>query len=78
MIFGRDWGPSALNATSQASISTRYELPFGNGKHRSAAEIVGGWQINAIATLLSGFPFTPVIGTNRSGDGDTRNPIARL
>jgi hypothetical protein len=25
-------------------------------------------------TLLSGFPFTPQIGSNRSGDGDTRNP----
>jgi hypothetical protein len=24
--------------------------------------------------LLSGFPFTPVIGANRSGDADTRNP----
>jgi len=24
--------------------------------------------------LLSGFPFTPQIGSNRSGDGDTRNP----
>jgi hypothetical protein len=23
---------------------------------------------------LSGFPFTPQIGSNRSGDGDTRNP----
>ena len=34
----------------------------------------GGWQLNGIATLLSGFPFTPQIGANRSGDGDTRNP----
>jgi Carboxypeptidase regulatory-like domain/TonB-dependent Receptor Plug Domain len=67
--LGRDWGPSALNATSQASISTRYELPF-----KSTNRLIAGWQINAIATLLSGFPFTPVIGTNRSGDGDTRNP----
>jgi hypothetical protein len=24
--------------------------------------------------LLSGFPFTPTVGSNRSGDGDTRNP----
>ncbi len=76
----RDWGPSALNPTSQASVSGRYELPFGPGKHwlkaghGATSKIVGGWQLNGILTLLSGFPFTPVIGTNRSGDGDTRNP----
>ncbi len=76
----RDWGPSALNAASQASLSGRYELPFGSNQHwpRNATgaenKLVSGWQINAIATLLSGFPFTPVIGSNRSGDGDTRNP----
>ena len=28
----RDWGPSALNIASQASISASYELPFGNGQ----------------------------------------------
>ncbi|HTX34445.1 MAG TPA: carboxypeptidase regulatory-like domain-containing protein [Bryobacteraceae bacterium] len=76
---GRDWGPSALNAASQASISARYELPFGPGKQwlKSGgveSKVLGGWQLNAITTLLSGFPFTPVIGSNRSGDGDTRNP----
>jgi hypothetical protein len=36
--------------------------------------VLGGWQLNGITTLLSGFRFTPVIGANRSGDGDTRNP----
>ncbi len=40
----------------------------------SANRLVSGWQVNGIATLLSGFPFTPQIGANRSGDGDTRNP----
>ena len=76
----RDWGPSALNVTNQASISGRYELPFGRGKRwlNSASglgnKIIGGWQLNSIATFLSGFPFTPQIGANRSGDGDTRNP----
>ena len=76
----RDWGPSALNPASQASISSRYELPFGPSKHwlarasGAASKIAGGWQLNGIVTLLSGFPFTPVIGSNRSGDGDTRNP----
>jgi hypothetical protein len=56
-----DWGPSAYNATHQASISGTYDLPL-------------GFQFNTIVTLLSGFPFTPLIGSNRSGDGDTRNP----
>ena len=64
----RDWGPSALNVTGQSSLSARYELPFGRGR------LTGGWQLNGIATFLSGFPFTPQIGSNRSGDGDTRNP----
>ena len=64
-----DWGPSALNVTSQASISARYALPFGR-----TSKLFGGWQVNGIATLLTGFPFTPLVGSNRSGDGDTRNP----
>jgi hypothetical protein len=59
--LSRDWGLSALNVTAQSSISARYELPY-------------GFQLNGITTLLSGFPFTPQDGSNRSGDGDTRNP----
>ncbi len=76
----RDWGPSALNIEKQASISLLYELPFGHGKrwlrdaHGVENKIFGGWQFNAISTLATGFPFTPQIGSNRSGDGDTRNP----
>ncbi|HEY2843262.1 MAG TPA: TonB-dependent receptor, partial [Bryobacteraceae bacterium] len=57
----RDWGPSALNVTHQASISAHYDLPFGRGKSM-ADKIIGGWQLNEITTLLSGFPFTPQIG----------------
>jgi len=76
----RDWGLAALNITSQASISATYELQYGQGKRwwprpgPVESKLIGGWQINGIATLLSGFPFTPQIGSNQSGDGDTRNP----
>ncbi len=76
----RDWGPSALNAPQQFTTSFRYQLPFGrnqmwmSGMNPAADKIFGGWQVNGIVTLLSGFPFTPLIGSNRSGDGDTRNP----
>ncbi len=69
----RDWGPSALNAKYQASVSVHYELPFRTGPSL-ARRVLGGWQADGIATMLSGFPFTPQVGSNRSGDGDTRNP----
>lgn len=76
----RDWGPSALNIADQASVSARYELPFGQDKHWLSAtsglesKLIDGWQLNGIATFLTGFPLTPLVGSNRSGDGDTRNP----
>jgi len=76
----RDWGPSAYNLPNQGSISGTYQLPFGKGRSWAndfggfGNHLVSGWQFNTIASLASGFPFTPQIGTNRSGDGDTRNP----
>jgi hypothetical protein len=69
-----------LNPTSQSSVSASYELPFGHSQRwlndvsRAESKFVSGWQFNGIGTFLSGFPFTPLIGSNRSGDGDTRNP----
>jgi hypothetical protein len=76
----RDWGPSALGVTSQSSISATYELPFGSGRpwlnHSGAFanKLAGGWQVNSIIALSTGFPFTPQLGANRSGDGNIRNP----
>jgi hypothetical protein len=69
----RDWGLSALNITSQASLSATYALPF-HGAGRSWRKLLDDWQVNGIATLATGFPFTPQLGSNRSGDGNTRNP----
>jgi hypothetical protein len=70
----RDWGPSALTPTSQGSISAHYEFPSSASNVRALRTLLSGWQLNGITTLLTGFPFTPQIGSNRSGDGNTRNP----
>ena len=76
----RDYGPSALDFRHQGSGSFNYELPLGNGKRFGngltgiADKLAGGWQVNGIVTLLSGFPFTPLVGTNQSGNGNTFNP----
>src|SRR5881296_3559593 len=76
----RDYGRSALDFRHQGSGSFNYELPFGNGKRLAnglngiAGKLASGWQVNGILTLLSGFPLTPLVGTNQSGNGNTFNP----
>ena len=76
----RDYGRSALDFRHQGSGSFSYELPFGNGKRFGngltgiAGKLAGGWQVNGIVTILSGFPLTPLVGTNQSGNGNTFNP----
>ena len=75
-----DYGPSNFNITSRVSGNFGYALPIGNGRALLGGArgvmnaIFGGWQLNAIITAQTGFPFTPLVGFNQSGDGDTRNP----
>jgi hypothetical protein len=34
-----------------------------------------GWTLSGIATAQTGFPFSPQLGYNPTGNGDTRNPV---
>jgi carboxypeptidase family protein len=76
----QDWGPSAVNPTHAAHFTATYTLPFGHGQRWGsnvrgrADKVVSGWVLNMITTLQSGFPLTPLAGSNISGTGDTRNP----
>ncbi len=75
-----DYGLSNFNVTNRVAGSVSYELPVGKGKKilngasSVTGAVLGGWQINAIVTAQSGFPFTPLVGFNQSADGDSRNP----
>src|SRR4029077_8786095 len=44
----RDWGPSALTPTSQASISAHYEFPSSASNIRALRTLLNGWQLNGI------------------------------
>ena len=76
----RDYGLSAFDVRKRFSFNSTYELPFGNGKAflsgatGVADKLLGGWQLNAILGLQSGFPFTPTLGFNQSRDGNTNFP----
>ena len=76
-----DWGPAATDVRNAASINATYELPFGPHRHflNHASMPVNfaaaGWTASAIVNVQSGFPFSPQLGYNPTGSGDTRNPV---
>ena len=74
---GLDYGPAATNIRHAAAINGTWELPFSQGLLAKpvAKQLVGGWSLSGIATLQSGFPFSPQLGYNPTGNGDTRNPV---
>ena len=76
-----DYGPAATDVRHLAAINGSYELPFGAGKRFLAGGgavtrlVASGFTLSTIANLQTGFPFTPQLGYNPTGSGDTRNPV---
>jgi len=76
-----DYGPAATDIRHLAAFNATYELPFGAGKPYLAdakgfeRRAISGWQLSTIANLQSGFPFSPQLGYNPTGSGDSRNPV---
>src|SRR5262245_35345048 len=73
-------GIASYSLKHQFNTNFSYQLPFGAGKAIGGGatgfvdKLIGGWQWNSIFNAQSGFPMTPVIGINQSGNGDTRLP----
>jgi hypothetical protein len=78
---GLDYGPAATDIRNSVAINGTYQLPIGRGHAflSSASPVVdravSGWSLSTIANLQSGFPFSPQLGYNPTGSGDTRNPV---
>jgi hypothetical protein len=76
-----DYGPTATDIRHSAAFNATYDLPFGEGKEffanpgKLADRFVSGWTLSTIANLLTGFPFSPQLGYNPTGSGDSRNPV---
>jgi len=62
--FNADYGSSSFDITHSFVGSVTANLPFGKGRRflaggsRALDTLVGGWQINGIVTLRTGFPFS--------------------
>ena len=74
----RDRGLSEFDVDHRLVSSLVYELPIGRGKKfggnlpKAADLVIGGWQVNAIATFQQGFPLT-VTAADLGGLNDTFN-----
>ena len=68
-----DWGLSQIHLTHQFTASVLYDLPFGRGKQFGSGwngpvnQIFGGWSVNVIERVSSGFPLFLISGFNGSG-----------
>ena len=71
---------SLLDVAHHLVANYQYDLPFGKGKrylngNRLVSAVVGGWSINGITTVQSGFPLSITSQTNTTGsDGGTQRP----
>lgn len=67
-----DYSLSDFDSRNRFIASVLYELPFGKGKpflnSGWASTVIGGWQLNSIITLSSGFPLELVDGINQAND----------
>jgi hypothetical protein len=76
-----DWGPATSDLRNSLTAGATWALPIGpnhaflantSGFARAASQ---GWTMSGIGTKQSGYPFTPQLGYNPTGNGDSRNPI---
>ena len=51
-------GPSLFDARHRLVFSYQWSLPFWQQQHGWYQQVLGGWQLNGIATAMSGTPFT--------------------
>jgi len=76
-----DRGLGTFDVRHVSVISATYLLPIGSGKryvNNSSGfgnGLISGWSVNSIVTVQGGFPFSPQLSYNPSGNGDTRNPV---
>src|SRR2546426_5622201 len=73
-------GVASFSLKHQFNANFLYPLPigkghrFGNGATGLADKLIRGWQWSGALSIQSGFPFTPQVGANISGSGDTLAP----
>jgi Carboxypeptidase regulatory-like domain len=73
-----DRGVGPDSAPQRFTIAYSYSLPFGTGRRwltkGPLTHLLGGWELNGITTLQSGFPLTPGLSTDSCVCGSILRP----
>jgi Carboxypeptidase regulatory-like domain len=76
-----DYGPAATDVRHLFAANATYDLPIGSGQalfanaNKFTEHVISGWSLASIVSLSTGFPFSPQLGYNPTGSGDSRNPV---
>jgi len=62
-------GNSDFDVRHRFALMLNYELPFGKSLNGWTSGVLKGWQLNAIDVWQTGFPFSVVNASPRSGTG---------
>ncbi|HUY12169.1 MAG TPA: TonB-dependent receptor [Terriglobia bacterium] len=74
-----DYGPASWDRTHALTLTNVWQLPYGHGRRfgsnssKVADAILGGWSLDGVTTLDSGFPFTPNVSNTASVNADFNN-----
>jgi len=61
-VLKAERGPSDFDVTHYFTATAVYQLPFLRNRHDLLGSALGGWEIDPVITVRSGFPWTPVSG----------------
>jgi hypothetical protein len=82
-----EWSLSTVDAKIRYSMTGTYELPFGHGKrflgsaNRATDFAIGGWAINVVNVISTGYPLIITQSSNNNGSffaGASQRPSATL
>ncbi len=65
-----EWGPADFDVRHRLAINWLWEVPFLRNNTGVAGMLLGGWQINGVTALQSGFPFNVNTSLSFAAGGD--------
>lgn len=70
-------GLAAFDVRHNFVLSATYELPKAQRLKGALDKLLNGWQLTAILTATSGFPFNPTLGFDRANDASADDVAQR-